>query len=383
MYHQNPHDEWLRKTWEWIAQKGGAFTILLAAGLLYFKPELRTQVARNVRGIFYEVRQLLEIGDRWARRTLRIVLFSPFLFLVMALFLSREHSLEWIPFVAIISLIAVLHLYTRRPSFTGAVMLAPLGRQVITWLLGLVGVSFVVSMLIAAVPLANDRHLIPVFFLCLFALILPIGNFIGRTAGSVVKMCLAIFLVTLIVIFALGGRTEARAKCTSAWPSIKASIVQWHEKREKAKEASAQPASPNPTKPEPGPPPPNPYPNYNPDPNAVSKDVVDADERGTNNHENDNGSKRFSVVLVGDGEFGKEGHVRPPHSCHFWRKDWESDEPNRHVGFRQELANGTVRSVGPFGPNDLPGPNDPRFNGWILREWMVQGEGTLVYTCIS
>lgn len=113
---------------------------------------------------------------------------------------------------------------------------------------------------------------------------------------------------------------------------------------------------------------------YNPDPLAISRHLYEEDARGINNHESQNDIDHFDLVLAGDGEFGKEGHVRPPSSWNDWKKYWVSDEPDRHVGF---LYSGSQYSIGPFGAN-LPDPNDPRFS-YKPREWMVQGKGTLRY----
>lgn len=115
------------------------------------------------------------------------------------------------------------------------------------------------------------------------------------------------------------------------------------------------------------------YPAYNPDPLAIAAGLYTADAAGTNNHEAQD-MDHFDLVLTGDGEFGKEGHVRPPRGWTDWKVYWVSTEPDRHVGF---IYSGSVRSIGPFGAN-LPPIDDPRFNN-ITREWLTQGKGVLRY----
>jgi len=120
----------------------------------------------------------------------------------------------------------------------------------------------------------------------------------------------------------------------------------------------------------------NPYPQYNPDPLAISPHLYEEDAKGINDHSNQN-IDHFDLVINGDvahgkGEFGEEGHVRVPNNWNSWKKYWISDEPDRYVGF---LYSGSTKPIGPFGAN-LPPPDDERF-AYRGREFMVQGKGTL------
>jgi hypothetical protein len=123
----------------------------------------------------------------------------------------------------------------------------------------------------------------------------------------------------------------------------------------------------------------DPYPNYKSDPLAVSPDVWEVDKTTPNyNHANDCSLRYFDVVMKGDGEFGKEGHISRPTCWNHWKKYWVSKEPNRHVGF---LFSGDRNPIGPIGAN-LPPQSDIRFD-YKVNEWMVQGVGTLRYERID
>ena len=124
------------------------------------------------------------------------------------------------------------------------------------------------------------------------------------------------------------------------------------------------------------------YPDYNPDPLAISPNLYTEDAKGTNDHSAENTIAYFDIVMKGNngkpgkGIFGEGGHVRPPlRIWQNWRVYWASNEPDRYVGF---ICTGSITPIGPFG-TDLPRYDDPRFSNGNCDEWLVQGKGTLRY----
>jgi hypothetical protein len=275
---------------------------------------------------------LYRIGNRWLTMAIWMAISWPAMVILFAVAIPPSPlRMTVVALVSILPLFALFAIAMRAPLLWVAAAAIPTGRRAILWLIGFLGVELLIGTYLTLVPVSSNRNLV------LPLLLIGVAFALLKIAGwaSWARTILVIIAIGITLFFLFGGPT----------PPLPLPF------------SSASPA----------------YPGYNPDPLAVAASLYQADEAGTNNHEHQD-LDHFDLVLTGDGEFGKEGHVRPPGSWVDWKVYWVSHEPDRHVGF---LYSGRSYSFGPFGAN-LPPIDDPRFNNTV-REWTVQGNGTLRY----
>ncbi len=152
-----------------------------------------------------------------AKVALRITLFFPLVYLVLAMTLSRDSALKAIPMIALIPILATAWLTTQWPLAVGAIMAVPslvgdnrlgtflsLGRRGIRFLWEFNAVSLMGTIIFVMIPIQNDLTLTPLLFVSIIALLLPIPMK-NKKVGLLKGMVLTIAIVITAVLF-LGDR---------------------------------------------------------------------------------------------------------------------------------------------------------------------------------
>lgn len=229
----------VRVFWKWFGSIFGATGITLVGTKLATDPEFTKQAGRVAQGVALAIQDdatslwneskpmmqgagkaVWKAGqriDRYLRLAFRTILFWPLVFIALAM-LPRDQALFWIPIAAIAPLAAIAFLCTQRPLLTGIAMLVPKGRDVIGWSVLITCISAFIGIVLAILPLANDRTLVPLFFACLIICVLPFERIFANQANAGrkqyiwMKQVAALIAFVVAVVLVLGGRTLAQQR---------------------------------------------------------------------------------------------------------------------------------------------------------------------------
>ncbi|HEX4104178.1 MAG TPA: hypothetical protein VHZ04_01720 [Candidatus Paceibacterota bacterium] len=242
----------VKKFWEWFGSILGAVGLTALGTKFATDEEFRKLTFENLLGVLWEIRAAIRSsgrgilgGTKWAwgngypivkriesriRWALRLILFWPVVFFGLAM-LPRDTALFYIPLAALVPVGAIAYLYTKRPLFTGIAMLVPKGRDLIEWSWRITAIATFMGIVLAALPLANDRTLIPLFFACLVVYFLPLEKtFIDPANGNrkqytAMKRVVVIIMFILAVTFILGGRTATKQKLDKAADTVETGFM--------------------------------------------------------------------------------------------------------------------------------------------------------------
>lgn len=165
-------------------------------------------------------RSLWRIGNRReVRWAITAIFVWPMLLFVIAMLPWNKLVVLTLGFVPVV---AVFGIVANWPMLVAAAAPFADGRRLLRWILTVVGSEILVSIYLWFFHVENDRMLVPVFLLILFA----ISFFKMGAEGTWSRRILNVFYVLVLAftaIFALGGRTSAVQKAKAVW--------QWSEGR--------------------------------------------------------------------------------------------------------------------------------------------------------
>jgi len=167
------------------------------------------------------IRRLWRVGNYWARLAIIIVASWPVL-ITLAAFIgwpALTATVALLPLIAVVfGLIGLNPRHPRRRLRGQPLVIAAIGAAWPAFLRGalwIIGTELAIGAYFAAVPVANDRGLIPLALLLLLAII-----FLALSGGARrVVAALVVVFVVLTAIFLLGGRekTKERARRAVEW----------------------------------------------------------------------------------------------------------------------------------------------------------------------
>lgn len=159
------------------------------------------------------------IGNFWLRVAIAIVASWPVLIVLAALF-GWSALTATVALLPLVSLVIIL-MTSFDPAFLAVLGFFGGGRTVLGWIASIIGIELTIGTYFAAVPVANDRTLIPLAILVILAITLLA---LGVRPGIMRRLItlLAAFLVLLTTVFFLGGREKASERLERAIASASA-----------------------------------------------------------------------------------------------------------------------------------------------------------------
>jgi hypothetical protein len=152
------------------------------------------------------VLDLWDTGNYWVRWALGIVVTWPILMAFAALtpWVALKASVALVPLLVVAAgIIAVFD-----PLVFGLIAIPKTGRRFLVWLLTIVGVELGLGTYLAAVPVSNDRGLIPLVILIAVTMGFLAVGIRNKVAKAVIWLLLVVWII-LTAIFFLGGREQA------------------------------------------------------------------------------------------------------------------------------------------------------------------------------
>jgi hypothetical protein len=170
---------------------------------------------------FLFIRRLWSVGNYWARLAIIIVASWPLIIALTALigWPALTVTVALLPLIAVVfGLIGLNPRHPRRRLRGQPLVIAAIGAvwpRFLRTLALIIGTELAIGAYFAAVPVANDRGLIPLALLLLLAIIfLALSGWRGRVMSALV-----VVFIVLTAIFLLGGRekTKERARRAVEW----------------------------------------------------------------------------------------------------------------------------------------------------------------------
>lgn len=158
---------------------------------------------------------LWDTGNFWVRIAIVMLIAWPIAIFLAALLFSSQ----WL--TAIVALIPLFALFLFLFAFIDPLVWAVVaqfegGRKAIRWLGAIIGIELLIGVLLSIVPVGNDRKLLPLLLLSIFAVIF-VQFFPSEKWRRGITRILGLVALSIVLIMFLGGRKELFAKAKSWW----------------------------------------------------------------------------------------------------------------------------------------------------------------------